>query len=124
MPKQQKHLYKMAENQPIPESQEVTIKEELELLETEIRAEEILFNKATSKFLKRHKKGEIIPKEDQELHVQHRKLIVQLEKYRASLYKLVYPKGIKSVQKAEGKPDMEKIKSMPNTISAIVRKIV
>lgn len=49
-----------------------------EKLFEEIKAEEVLFNRRTKDFLKRHRKGERIPKEEGDLHVEHRKKINEL----------------------------------------------
>ena len=104
---------------------ELSPQEELEGMLQDIQEEERLFDKKTKEFLKRHRKGEKIPMEEQDLHTQHRKLINQLQKSYDSLYKSIYPKGNKKSYSPDtaGAPDMDKIKSMDSTVGAIVRKI-
>ena len=103
---------------------ELSPQEELEGMLQDIQEEERLFDKKTKEFLKRHRKGEKIPMEEQDLHTQHRKLINQLQKSYDSLYKTIYPKGNKQSPTIEGgRVDIEKIKSMDSSVGAILRKI-
>lgn len=115
----------MIENENIEqEEQELSPEEELQLLADQIAFETKQQGKKTQEFLKRIKKGEKIPKEEEDQHASIWKMVRQLEKEYASLYRIVYPKGSKQpTSTSAGKPDIDKIQRMDSTIGGIVRKI-
>lgn len=110
-------------DQDINDEKELTPQEELEQLSEEIQTELLLFNKKTRDFLKRNKAGETIAKEEETQHVEHRKMITQLEKAYASMHKMVYPKGTKQPEALTGAPNMAKVHQMKPTIGGIITKI-
>lgn len=110
-------------DQDINDEKELTPQEELEQLSEEIQAELLLFNKKTRDFLKRNRAGEVITKEEETQHVDHRKMITQLEKAYASMYKIVYPKGTKQPEALTGAPNMARIHEMKPVIGSIITKI-
>lgn len=105
------------------EEPEISPQQELEEMLQDIQDEERLFDKKTKEFLKRHRKGEKIPMEEQDLHTQHRKLINQLQKSYDSLYKSVYPKGTKNKTSNAAIIPMQAVKNIPSSIGNIVTTI-
>lgn len=102
---------------------ELSPKEELEALASEIEAEDILSLKKTKEFLKRNKAGEAIPMAEQKLHQEHARMISQLRKSYNALYKIVYPKGSAKESVAEGAPNMAKVLQMKPSIGSIITKV-
>jgi hypothetical protein len=114
----------MIENENIEQDeQELSPEEELQLLADQIAFETKQQGKKTQEFIKRIKKGEKIPIEEEQQHASIWKMVRQLEKEYASLARIVYPKGSKQTSTSAGNPDLSNVKNMSGSIGSIIRKI-
>ena len=113
------------EDQVQDNGEEQTLEEQYQELDETVKSEMVRFNKKTIDFAKRNAKGESIPIEETKLHVEHQKLISQLERSRNQIFKMLSPKDKKSMSdyNGEDKPDIDRIISMPNSVSAIIKKL-
>jgi len=113
------------EDESVNNEQEQSLEEQYKELDDTIKSELVRFNKKTIDFAKRNAKGESIPVEETKLHVEHQKLISQLERSRKQIFQMLYPKGKKVDDKLEqsDKGSLGIVKEMPHTIKPIVGKI-
>lgn len=111
------------EDESVNNEQEQSLEEQYKELDDTIKSELVRFNKKTIDFAKRNAKGESIPVEETKLHVEHQKLISQLERSRKQIFQMLYPKGKKVEDFGDAKPDMSKVHQRPSAIGAIIRKV-